>query len=74
MIAVICWLVVHTSNDKLDNRTYLQHNGTVLSEANDSKGDLLKVLFYDDFMQKKVDLTFNPTVQLVRDSECSYGE
>lgn len=67
-MVMICWLVIHTSNDKLDNRRYEQFTGAVLEEGMERN----KINFSDSFTKKKVDVAFNDPIRWVKDGECVY--
>jgi hypothetical protein len=66
---VVCWLVLHSSSDALDNREYIQVRGYVMRDA----GDKLVVNFFDDFKAKSVNVSFNEVVQTVDGNECKYN-
>ncbi len=68
MVTVICWLVIHSAQGKLDNRAYTQFKGQVMKES----GDKLQVNFYESFIQKKINMDLNPVVQYINDGECKY--
>lgn len=68
---MICWVVIHTSLDKLDDRKYTQFRGYVMHEG---KNDNLVINFYDDFTKKNIDVTVNPVVQSLNGNECSYAK
>lgn len=68
MTWMICWLVIHTSNNNLDNRKYIQVKGYVMTEGT----EINQVNFYNDMKKRGVNLNFNAPVQWVHDNECSY--
>lgn len=66
MIWMICLLTIHSSNDKFDNRQYIEFRGQVLREFT----EMYKVDFYADFKKKGIDLEYNRPVQLLKDQDC----
>lgn len=68
MVTVMCWLVLHTSDDGLDNRSYKKIKGYVQSTSSDH----ILVNFNESFTKMGVNMEFNWPVQNVQDSECSY--
>lgn len=68
MVTMICWLVIHTSNDKLDNRRYEKFKGAVLHESMETN----QINFADDFGRKHIDVVLNNPIRWVKDSECLY--
>ena len=68
MTHVICWLLIHSTTGKLDNREYKQFKGRVVKES----GDSLMVNFSLDFKKRYVNIEVNPVVQLVNENECIY--
>jgi hypothetical protein len=67
--AMVCWLVIHTSNDGTDNRRYEQFTGVVLDASYDEKNQLN---FAADFAKKHVDVGINDPIRWVKDNECLY--
>lgn len=67
-MVMICWLVIHTSNDHLDDRRYEQFTGVVLKESTDKN----KLSFVKDFEKKRVDVAYNDPIRWVKDNECFY--
>lgn len=65
---MICWLVIHTSNDHRDDRRYEKFTGVVLKESTDKN----KLSFVNDFEKKRVDVAYNDPIRWVKDNECSY--
>jgi hypothetical protein len=70
-VVIWCWIVIHTSNGANDNRSYEKVKGYVMSDETHEHN---WVNFYESFMKKHVDLTYNKTVQLVNENECLYGK
>lgn len=68
MVTMICWLVIHTSNDGLDNRRYEQFKGAILEEGM----EIDKINFTASFAKKHVNIDFNNPIQWVSDEECLY--
>lgn len=68
MTWMVCWLVIHTSHDALDNRKYIQVKGYTMKEYMQEN----RLNFHDDFIKLHVDEQFNSPVQLVNDNECLY--
>ncbi len=67
-MVVMCWLVIHTSFDKYDNRKYEKVRGYVMHDTDTNN----TVNFYESFKKKHIDMKFNPPVQLVNGNECLY--
>lgn len=63
---MICWLVIHTSHDQLDNRRYEQFKGIQLASG--------KINFAEDFIKKQVDVSINDPIRRVPENECLYGQ
>ena len=70
MVTMICWLVIHTSNDSIDNRRYEQFKGLVLKEYTESN----QLSFMEAFTSHHIDTTLNNPIQVVSDNECSYAQ
>lgn len=68
MVTVMCWLVIHTSYDALDNRREIKVKGHIVREA----GDNLIVNFYEGFKINKIDSEINPVEQMVNENSCLY--
>lgn len=68
MINVICWVVIHTSQDGLDDRKHVQVRGTILRDS----GDNLVVNFSKQFEEMRVDTSINDVIALVNESTCLY--
>lgn len=68
MVTMVCWLVIHTSRDGLDNRRYEQFKGQVLKEYSNSN----ELNFAKDFSNKKVDVILNNPIRVVQDNDCLY--
>lgn len=62
---MICWLIIHTSNDKMDNRRYEQFRGVQLTSG--------QINFAKDFAKKSVDTSINDPIRYVKENECLYA-
>ncbi len=69
MITVLCWIIIHTNNNRLDDRKELKVQGTVMREVGQ---DSLLVNFYEAFTALKVDMKFNKVEQIVLENSCLY--
>ena len=62
---MICWLIIHTSLDKMDNRRYEQFRGTQLASG--------EINFAKDFAKKHIDVSLNQPIRFVKENECLYA-
>lgn len=69
MVMMLCWLVIHTSTDAKDNRSYTQFRGMVIEEGT----EINKISFANDFTEKHINTSVNNPIQWVKDSECLYA-
>lgn len=69
-MVIFCWIVIHTSLDKLDNRRYEKVKGYIMKEHTDTN----LVNFYDSFVAMKIDMKYNPPTQSISENECLYVE
>lgn len=67
---MLCWLVIHTSNDKMDDRRYEQFRGVYIKDYLDTN----KVNFAEDFAKKHIDVSINDPIRWVQDNECLYDQ
>lgn len=68
MTTVLCWVVIHTSLTKSDNRSYVQMHGVIMRATSDS----LVINFSNAFALKKVNIEINSVEQLINENECLY--
>lgn len=71
---IVCWLLIHSSNDGLDNRQYIQVRGQVVKDSMAPASSIHRIDFHKAFEKMHVNMVFNPPVQRVNDNECSYDE
>ena len=64
-MVMICWLIIHTSHDQMDNRRYEQFRGVQLSSG--------EINFAKDFAKKHVDVAINSPIRFVKENECLYA-
>lgn len=67
-MVIWCWLVIHTSNDRMDNREYIKIQGIVVKEDFEKN----KVSFAEQFEKRHISTYYNNPVQTINDTECSY--
>lgn len=70
MEAIICWLVVHTSNGPKDDRSYKQYTCYVMDEYTNHA----TINCYADFKLKHINMRYNSPVQYIDKNECLYGK